>query len=200
MASKSELTKAHIIEQVAPIFNKKGYAATTMSDICSATNLTKGAVYGNFNNKEEISILAFRHNIKKVVAKISEELAAFQKADEKLFALSNFYRKYYNYTLTFGGCPILNIGIDANHQHPALLAEVKRIITKLENNIENILQQGMQEGVFRSDLDSALYARRIFSMIEGSVFMSVTMKKEAYILDMMDLLDQNIRTEIMSQH
>ncbi len=197
MTTKSELTKAHIIEQVAPIFNKKGYAATSMSDICSATNLTKGAIYGNFSNKEELSLMAFRHNVKKVIGKISEELVCFKKADEKLFGLSNFYRKYYDYTLAFGGCPILNIGIDANHQNPKLLEEVKRIIEKLENNIAQIIQQGITEKTFKTDLNVQKYARRIFSMIEGSIFMSITTNKEEYILDMMDQLDLIIQSELM---
>ncbi len=194
---KSEETKARIIAEVAPIFNKKGYAATSMSDICSATKLTKGAIYGNFNNKEELSLLAFTHNVKKVVGKISEELAAFERADEKLFALSNFYRKYYDYTISFGGCPILNIGVDANHQNPELLSEVKRIIVKLENNISNLLLQGISEKIFPENMEVNSFAKRIFSMIEGSVFMSITTQKKEYITDMMDLLDQIIRAEII---
>ena len=56
MLTKSELTSKFIIETVAPIFNKKGYAATSMSDITNATNLTKGAIYGNFENRIVTSI------------------------------------------------------------------------------------------------------------------------------------------------
>ena len=56
MISKSEKTTKYIIETVAPIFNRKGYAATSMSDLTAATGLTKGAIYGNFKNKEELAI------------------------------------------------------------------------------------------------------------------------------------------------
>ena len=45
MISKSEKTTKYIIKTVAPIFNRKGYAATTMSDLTAATGLTKGAIY-----------------------------------------------------------------------------------------------------------------------------------------------------------
>ncbi len=199
MTKKSDQTKAFIIEQVAPIFNKKGYAATSMTDICSATKLTKGAIYGNFDNKEELSLLAFTHNVKKVVGKIAEELTPFKRADKKLFALSNFYRKYYDYTIAFGGCPILNVGIDSNHQNPALLKEVKRIIQKLEGNIAKIIEQGIQEGTFDPDLNASEYASSIFSMIEGSIFMAITMNNQAYILNMMDILDQSIHSKTIEQ-
>ena len=42
---KSEQTKAFIIEKTAPLFNSKGYAGTSISDITGATNLTRGSVY-----------------------------------------------------------------------------------------------------------------------------------------------------------
>ena len=59
--SKSAQTKQFIIEKAAPIFNKKGFAATSMNDILEATGLAKGGVYGNFTSKEEIALLAFEY-------------------------------------------------------------------------------------------------------------------------------------------
>lgn len=48
---KSERTRQFIIEKVAPIFNRKGYAGTSLSDLTEATGLTKGAIYGNFKKQ-----------------------------------------------------------------------------------------------------------------------------------------------------
>ena len=42
--SKAENTKAYIVEQTAPIFNKKGYIGTSLTDLTEATGLTKGCV------------------------------------------------------------------------------------------------------------------------------------------------------------
>jgi AcrR family transcriptional regulator len=72
--TKSEHTKLHILQTVAPIFNKNGYAATSMSEITNATGLTKGAIYGHFKNKEALSISAFKFNVKQMMSKISEHL------------------------------------------------------------------------------------------------------------------------------
>ena len=54
MSTKSFETKQYILEKIAPIFNKNGYAGTSLSDVTKATGLTKGAIYGNFKDKEEI--------------------------------------------------------------------------------------------------------------------------------------------------
>ena len=67
MMTKSEKTTKYILEKVAPIFNQKGYSATSMSNLTAATGLTKGAIYGNFKNKEELAIKAFHFSINQVL-------------------------------------------------------------------------------------------------------------------------------------
>ena len=57
--TKSEKTRRFIIEQSAVIFNKKGIAGTSITDLMEATKLAKGGIYGNFNSKEEISVEVF---------------------------------------------------------------------------------------------------------------------------------------------
>ncbi|NGM90654.1 helix-turn-helix transcriptional regulator, partial [Parapusillimonas sp. SGNA-6] len=64
--SKSENTKQFIVEKTAPVFNTKGYAGTSMNDIMSATGLSKGCIYGNFENKDEVALAAFDYNHNKV--------------------------------------------------------------------------------------------------------------------------------------
>ena len=56
--SKAEKTKQHIIEKTATLFNTKGYISTSLSDITQVTGLTKGSIYGNFENKDEVAIEA----------------------------------------------------------------------------------------------------------------------------------------------
>ena len=66
MHSKAERTSQYILETVEPVFNRLGYASTSMAEITKVTGLTKGAVYGNFENKEELALSAFDYNIKRI--------------------------------------------------------------------------------------------------------------------------------------
>ena len=59
---KSARTRQFIVEKSAPIFNKKGYSGTSLHDLTEATGLTKGGIYGNFENKDEIAAAAFEFN------------------------------------------------------------------------------------------------------------------------------------------
>ena len=49
--TKSEKTRRFIIEQSAAIFNKKGIAGTSISDLMESTKLAKGGIYGNFDER-----------------------------------------------------------------------------------------------------------------------------------------------------
>jgi hypothetical protein len=55
--SKAEETRNYIIEQAAPVFNMYGYKGTTLSQLTKVINMTKGAIYGNFRDKDEITLL-----------------------------------------------------------------------------------------------------------------------------------------------
>lgn len=190
--TKAAKTTEFIIEKVAPIFNRNGYVGTSLSDITDATGLTKGAVYGNFDNKEHLAVEAFNFNIRKIVGMIAVYVNEKETAREKLQAITDFYRNYYQFTNSFGGCPILNVGIDSNHQNPALKHRVNEIIEKLVKNMVDILNLGIQTGDFKPDIDTTNYSKRIYSLIEGAVFTSIMMEDEEHLIDMMDFLDAMI--------
>jgi hypothetical protein len=72
--SKAEKTRAFIIEKAAPIFNMKGFAGTSMADLTEATGLTKGAIYGNFENKDEVALAVYDYNLSLVVQGLRRSL------------------------------------------------------------------------------------------------------------------------------
>jgi len=196
LASKSEITAKYIVRTVAPIFNKKGYVGTSLSDLTSATGLTKGAIYGNFKNKEELSLEAFNHNIRFVLGLIRERMDAEETAIGKLKALNNFYRDYTKETIHLGGCPILNVGIDANHLNPLLLTRVDYVVQKLEESIAEVIQIGVAKQEIKEGIEPIKYARLFFSKLEGAIFMAVIRKNEAYLKEMTDHIDYTIDNEL----
>lgn len=198
MASKAELTAEHIIKSVAPIFNKQGYSGTSMSDLTEATGLTKGALYGNFKNKEELAFLAFKFNVDRVVNQIKIELSVINSPIQQLYGLTNFYRKYRALTIDVGGCPIVNIGVDANHKNPELLRRVQEVIAKLQYYITKMILLGIENGEIKKTVNPEKYGRLFYTVIEGAVFMTTTMNDESYLQQMMDHLDQIIVNELAS--
>ena len=196
MLTKAEKTTKFIIETVAPIFNKKGYAATSMADIVEATGLTKGAIYGNFANKEAIAIAAFHKNINDLLKKVAKHQEESSSPLAKLFLITDFYRNYYEYSISLGGCPILNIGVDAMNQDTELLIQVQNVIHKTQNNIRKLVDLAKVEGEVKETVDSEKFAKFLYARIQGAIFMSQTMQDNSYLLETTDEIDEFIKTQL----
>ncbi|MDP5171905.1 MAG: TetR/AcrR family transcriptional regulator [Bacteroidia bacterium] len=198
--TKSERTTQYILETVAPVFNKHGFVGTSMSDLTEATGLTKGALYGNFKGgKEQLALEVFNFTVRKIMWKMADQVNAKTTAREKLFAITEFYRNYYQrYMEHMGGCAILNMGVDANHLNPALFERVKAVISKLKQNLATILQAGIDSGEFRQDLDADQIGSRLFAMIQGGIFLTNTFQEPSHLFDMMNQIDQMVERDFMN--
>jgi AcrR family transcriptional regulator len=51
---KRERTRAQLIEAASKIINEKGYDRTTLEEIARRAGMTRGAIYNNFTDKEEL--------------------------------------------------------------------------------------------------------------------------------------------------
>jgi AcrR family transcriptional regulator len=196
MKTKAALTTQFIIETAAPIFNKYGYAATSLSTLTKVTGLTKGAIYGNFENKEDLAIKCFNYNIKRLFAALMQTVDGIDSATGKLLAIVDFYREYYDYSKRFGGCPIINVGVDSNNQNTALINHVRKTIQRFHVYIADIIDLGKEQGEIQQGIDSMEWSVRIDSMIQGATFMTTTMDDNRYVIDVMNQLETIIKKEL----
>ena len=196
MTTKAERTTQFIIETVAPVFNKYGYFGTSLADITKVTGLTKGAIYGNFESKEHLALESFNYMLRKLLKAIDEKIIGLDSPVQKLKAFTDFYRHYLNYSKIAGGCPIINVGVDSQNNNPLLTQRVRYVIKKIESNIEGLIHEGKEIGEFKKTVNEGVLARRIFSIMEGSIFMAMTTEKKQYLNETMDFVDEMIDREL----
>jgi len=189
---KSEQTRAFIIEKTAPIFNKKGYAGTSLSDMTGATNLTKGSIYGNFANKDEVALAAFDYNLYRVNSILNQETARFSSAREKLLVYGKVYTDFSDYPFPPGGCPVLNTAIESDDTHPELRKKVINAIRSWKRNLVSIIEKGKEAGEFGKQIPAEQTALTILALIEGGIMISRVTGKTAYRTAIMDSLTKYI--------
>ncbi len=194
--SKSERTRAYIIETVAPIFNRSGFSAMSLSKITEATGLTKGAIYGHFENKEELAIESFKFSVRKVLKDLNKTVNKGETPLEMLKNIAVFYEDYYEYNKQFGGCPILNIGVDANNQNKVITQLVQSYNHRILERFSQLIEKAKETNEIKKSIDSMLYAKRFFYMIEGAVYMTHIMKDDSYLKDVSTVLQQIIKQEL----
>ncbi|MGB5169942.1 MAG: TetR/AcrR family transcriptional regulator [Eudoraea sp.] len=196
MASKAERTTAYIIETVAPIFNRQGYIGTSMNDLTEATGLTKGAIYGNFENKEALALSAFEYNSKILLEAIDEQLAVEGTALDKLFQLTKFYRNYDVFTFKMGGCPILNVGIDAKYNNHLLRAAAGETLRLIEGKIALVLENGVKNNELKLPVTPLQFAKQLYTMLQGAIAMATMSDDRKYLINTIAYLDLLVQKEI----
>lgn len=196
--SKAEKTKQFIIEKTATLFNTKGYTATSLSDITEATGLTKGSIYGNFENKDEVSLEVYKYNSgilkKSLMRSFSEE---FPTMSDKLYALVSFYRKNWQLVFLHGGCPLMNAATESDDTFPALNNQVKLSFQDWTETISKIIKTGQTNNEFSQEIDPKQYASLFIILIEGGILLSKTTGDEKHLNLALDriliLIDQEIK-------
>ena len=190
--NKAARTRQYIIEQVAPVFNKQGYAGTALSDIEVATGLTKGAIYGNFGNKDALALACFDHNVKPLQKGLMRALASTGTSIDRLKASVAFYRDHYEVVAKNGGCPLMNTSIEADDTLPFLQERVRQRIESWQQELSNLMNQAKTEGLVDNQMDSHKFAIGMISLIEGGIMLAKAMNDASYFYQAIDRLDELI--------
>lgn len=189
-------TAEYILEKVAPVFNRQGYVGASMSDLTKATNLTKGAIYGHFTNKEELAFKAFRWSVRQLFGPMQKDINAARSALAKLKVITAYYAGYYAVAERNGGCPVLNVSVDARFNNPKLFNEARSFSRMLVNGMEQIIYDGIMEGEIKDDVVAGNVAKNIYSIIQGGVFMAATHGDESYLLEAVRHVEEVVITHI----
>lgn len=192
--SKGEDTRQMIIERSAPIFNKKGIAATAMSDIMEATNLSKGSLYVHFDNKDVLAEAVVDYNMELLRQRTLTAINRFDHPKDRLFAFLDLYRNPMIPPVE-GGCPMLNFGMEADDQNEVVREKVAVRVNQSQQLIVSIIEQGIKQGVFKTGWNYKEFATMMFAMIEGGVMIGKTTRKS----DKMAIIIKNLKKMIEEQ-
>ncbi|MDB5209184.1 MAG: TetR/AcrR family transcriptional regulator [Sediminibacterium sp.] len=190
--SKAQRTRRFIIEKTAPIFNAKGYAGTSMLDITEATGLTKGSIYGNFANKDEVALAAFDYNFEKVTLYMKNRILSNENAIERLLAYPRVYRNFLKIPFLQPGCPILNTSTEADDTHPQLKEKAAAAWAFWKRSVENQVKRGIERKEIKANVNPSGFAVILCSLIEGAVMQAKVTGKSTDLRTAMDFLETMI--------
>jgi TetR/AcrR family transcriptional repressor of nem operon len=169
---KAQRTRQYILERAAPLFNTKGFDGTSLSDLERAPGLTKGALYGNFGDKETLASESFAFSATQVRSRINERLNGISTYKGKLFAVLDFFSEYVLTPPVAGGCPLLNAAVEVDDHRVSMRGRVAQEIVEIVNSIAVLLKKGIKSGEFRKDTDVRALAYVIFCSVEGAIMFS----------------------------
>jgi AcrR family transcriptional regulator len=170
--TKGENTRKYIIKKSAELFNQRGYAGSSLSDITEVTGIKRGGIYRHFACKDEIALEAYDYAVGIVNEKFTEAAKEQQSAIGKIMSLFKVYEQVVEHPPFIGGCPVLNTAVESDDTHPELRKKAQQSIERMLQYIKGILYEGIQNGELKPNLDTDSLATFIFSILEGGIMLS----------------------------
>lgn len=170
MLTKAERTKQFILETAVPLYNEKGISGVNIDDVLEATKLTKGCLYGHFENKEDLSEQVIDLSLKLVSDRIRAAVYQAKTTKGKVFAFLDFYKNPIE-TYISGGCPIFNTAVEADDNYPLIKEKVAKVFRSGQQELAGLLQEGINTGEFSAKLDPVVFAFKLTASVEGGIVM-----------------------------
>src|SRR4051812_45782018 len=150
-----------ILDAAFAVFAERGLAAARLEDIARRAGLSKGTIYLYFPNKEEL----FREVVRStVIAFIERGEAVFQTERDPRQALLAWMEGYWAW-LRSPFFPAMHRLVNSElHSFPDLASfYAKEVIERAQRLVCDMLEQGMQKGVFRR-MDPLAAARMLSAL------------------------------------
>jgi len=167
-------TKLLLIDITFDLLYKRGYCATGLMDILKEANLTKGAMYYHFTNKNELVLATMQHYIGYMLnSHWIEPLDEADKPVEKLVTQINALYALYASKDAFldvkHGCPLNNFINDMSNKEEEFFRYLQDIYAQWQESIEKALTKAQILKQTKKDFNPKEQALFIMSSIEGSI-------------------------------
>jgi len=145
-----------------------GFQSAGIDTILAATNVTKGALYYHFENKEALGYAI----IEEIVAKLPRDrwLLPLQQSKDKdpIDALIGIVQAIpARPRHVKGGCPLVNLAQEMSQLDEQFRKRLERIFHAWHEAIATALRRGQSQGTVRRDLVPEETASFLIAMVEG---------------------------------
>jgi TetR/AcrR family transcriptional repressor of nem operon len=167
--NKGEQTRERIIESAMALLNRRGIADTSIADLMKATDLEKGGIYRHFDSKDEIVGAALRRYIVLIEERLRLALDGHADPRERLRAIVTTLGGIAEHPIVPGGCMLMNLAVEVDFAGCGPRDQVLHAFRRWERLFRRELEQGVEVGVFRPDLDISGFTAVAISAIEGAI-------------------------------
>jgi AcrR family transcriptional regulator len=157
--------RAELVKVAATVFNDLGYEATTLSDIAKRFGTDRASVYYYVSGKEELLLGGIEEilgrNLKEIDRIKGLEANAREKLELLIRRLVDSYVDTYPLSYVYIQNDMTKVGQNDSPRAKALIRGTRRF----EKTVIEIIQQGMDEGIFDPEVPVLLAANSLFGIL-----------------------------------
>jgi AcrR family transcriptional regulator len=85
-AERTDATTGRLLDAGRRLFGERGYAQTSTEEVVAAANVTRGALYHHFRNKEGLFAAVFERESERLAAAVLEAASGYEDAGDRIRA------------------------------------------------------------------------------------------------------------------
>jgi TetR/AcrR family transcriptional regulator, transcriptional repressor for nem operon len=179
-----EKTRTSILESAFDVVYKRGFRATSVSDIVRKAGVTQGAFFHYFATKNDLGYALVDEILKDMMLnRWIRPLAAYKSPVQGMIVRFRKNTEEGSYDMSLG-CPLNNLIQEMSTVDPVFRDKTRAVITAWIEGTERYLRKAQAEGYLRPDVDVRKASEFIVMVEEGSAGL------------MKSLLDQKVYTSL----
>mgnify|MGYP002700130898 CR=1 FL=1 len=166
MARPKAFNQDLVLTEAMLCFWRRGYSATSMKNLESATGLTPGSIYNSFGSKDGLFLSSLDHYIEKVVKR---RVRRYLLEGDPVAGIEAYF--YDGFRIENGeirdGCLLINTSTELGPHDEVVRKHVVKGMKVAQEGLEKAIDRAKQAGQIDKSIDSKLRARHLGLVLNG---------------------------------
>jgi TetR/AcrR family transcriptional repressor of nem operon len=152
---KAEATRMNILQKSFELIYSKGYQTTSIDDIIATTQVTKGAFYYHFKNKDEMGLAIINELMKPSLTKsFIEPLNNVEDPLDAIYHLIHFLLMEDDLLKVEFGCPAANLAQEMSPWNSGFTMAINEITQLWNKTMIDAIEKGKNNGFVNDSVNA----------------------------------------------
>jgi TetR/AcrR family transcriptional repressor of nem operon len=156
-----------VLTAAARVFWEKGYHAASIDDLCEATGLLRGSLYGAFGDKRGLLLAALARYGEGRIARLAESLDSPNPGRETIRQALLYYTRTASELNGPRACFISNTALELLPQEREVGALIEGIFRRMATLLAAAVSKAQANGLFVANHDEAVIGQYLLCSIQG---------------------------------
>jgi TetR/AcrR family transcriptional repressor of nem operon len=156
-----------VLASAARVFWEKGYHAASIDDLCEATGLLRGSLYGAFGDKRGILLAALARYGEGRIARLAKSLESPHPSRETIRQALLHYTRTASELNGPRACFISNTALELLPQEREVGAVIEQIFRRMSALLAEAVVRAQKAGIFKRPFDERTVGTYLLCSIQG---------------------------------
>lgn len=161
-----EFNEDKVLLAAADAFWQRGYHATSVDDICEATGLLRGSLYGAYGDKHGIFVAALKRYCESRVARAAESLSGPPSREVLRRGLAYYFESVTDLALS-RACFITNTALELVPQDREVAEVIEHTFRRMSTLWSQAAIRARDAGAFKTKLKEKAVGDYLFCIVQG---------------------------------